>query len=74
MRMEIEVPGNSLYRSRYWLVALIADNSHFVHLDAGRAPGRLWIAAITSCATSNKIPGMRICEGFRRKHNEGKPA
>jgi hypothetical protein len=54
--MEVEVSGNSLDRSWYWLIALIADNSHVVHRDA--APhqiGRLSIIAITSYATPSRF-------------------
>jgi hypothetical protein len=37
--MEVEISGKSLDFSRYWPVALVADNSHVVHLDVeGRAP------------------------------------
>jgi hypothetical protein len=37
--MEVEVSGNFLDCSRYWPFALVAENSHVVHLDMeGRAP------------------------------------
>ena len=40
LRMEVEVSGNSLDCSGYWLVALVADNSHVVHLEVEGAPKR----------------------------------
>jgi hypothetical protein len=37
--MEVEVSRKSLDCSGYWQVAMVADNSHVVHLDVeGRAP------------------------------------
>ena len=52
--MEVEISGNSLDCSGYGLVALVADNSHGVHLDVeGRARiARVSISAITSHATT----------------------
>jgi hypothetical protein len=36
--MDVEISRKSLDCSRYWPVALVADNSHVVHLDVeGRA-------------------------------------
>ena len=34
--MEIEVSGDSFDCSRYWLIALVADNSHVFYLDWSR--------------------------------------
>jgi len=34
MGMDVEISRKFLDRSRYWPIALIADDSHFVDLDA----------------------------------------
>ena len=39
IRVEVEISRESLDCSRYWPIALVADNSHVVHLVVeGRAP------------------------------------
>ena len=36
MRVEVKISGKSLDCSSYWPVALVANNSHDVHLDVER--------------------------------------
>ena len=65
MGMKIGISRNSLDCSGYWLVALVADNSHVCHLDVEeRAPNkaRVSISAITSCAKARGWLEMRISE------------
>jgi len=57
--MEVEISRKSLDWSRYWPVALVADNSHVVHLLLGRTRpkfGRVSIV-ITSHATTDRACG-----------------
>jgi hypothetical protein len=56
IRMEIKIAGKFLDCSTYWLVALVADNSHVVYLGGGRTPQnwaslQTWV--ITSYATTD---------------------
>jgi hypothetical protein len=67
--MEVEVSGKSLDCPSYWPFALVADNSHVVHLDGKVAHqiGRLSISVITSYATTR--PARRNAK-MRNNPNE----
>jgi hypothetical protein len=58
--MEVRVSGKFLDCSRYWQVALVADNSHVGHLEED-APG--WCISISlyhfSC---HRRPGSEECK------------
>ena len=68
--MEVEVSRKSLDYARYWLVALVADNSHVSHLNvegrpANWAPDRLVLSPLMPRVMV--LPGMRKCGKSEQK-------
>ena len=64
--MEVEISKQSLDCSRYWEIALVANNSHVVHLDVEeRAPN--W--ALVDCIITSYATTHRASRNAKMRHN-----